>query len=356
MNYKNTSEVVSFLNENAIVYSGNVLNEDVQMSVTSMALEKMLDLTLSKYSKVDFSDIERSRGDLTQCKFYKNLRDSIDILCDIEASTHKIPGAVICSTALNNLALLKNDFMYAFRVKNALAIMLYNTIYYSIMEATSYLIATSVNYAKNGDKFEAKAYEVNGRDVLLINQLEKFNSEVANGNVSKFILKAKEAEDEYKKAGEPVNEAAGVFGTALDVTKKIFSFFWKSGTKDAAGNVIEKGSFTAAGKGALWVAGAVAFIYVATHIIPIIKTCIYCVYTIRHKISESARLQAELLELNLEIAKENGADEETIAKQEKAIARFRAIADKFALDGDKANRDAKKDIQQDQINVDAVVI
>lgn len=363
LTYTEGCEVVSFLNENAMLPT-IPLNEDAQLSAGSAVVDKMLDLTLSRYSKIDFGEIEKSRGDVTNCRMYKNLREAIDILCDIDMTTHKIPGAVVVSTALNNLLTLKNNFMYGFRTKNSLAIILYNTMYYSVVEATSYLIATSVDFAKNGNKMEYTAHEINNRDVVLINNLNKFNQKVADGVVIKFINTAHDTEVEYKANTETLTEAS-FFTDGIKTLKDILGKFghieekldeFKKPILDKNGNPKKHLKLTRAGTIAISVASAAALIYLMVNIIPIIKSCIYVIYRLRHKISESAKIQAELIEMNVEILKEQGADEDVIAKQEKAAERFRKIADKFALDCDKSERDAKKDTNEDKIDATEVII
>ena len=355
LTYNEGCEVVSFLNENAMLPT-IPLNEDAQLSAGSAVVDKMLDLTISRYNKIDFGDIEKSRGDVTNCRMYKNLREAIDILCDIDMTTHKIPGAVVVSTALNNLLTLKNNFMYGFRTKNSLAIILYNTMYYSIVEATSYLIATSVDFVKNGNKVEYTAHEINNRDVVLINNLNKFNQKVADGVVIKFINTAHDTEVEYKANGETLTEAS-FFSDSLDVIKKILGKFGTIEEKlDQNGKLNKHIKLSTPGKIAIGFASAAALIYLMVNIIPIIKSCIYVIYRLRHKISESAKIQAELIEMNVEILKEQGADEDVITKQEKAAERFRKIADKFALDCDKSERDAKKDTNEDKIDATEVII
>ena len=355
LTYSEGCEVVSFLNENAMLPT-IPLNEDAQLSAGSAVVDKMLDLTLSRYSKIDFGEIEKSRGDVTNCRMYKNLREAIDILCDIDMTTHKIPGAVVVSTALNNLLTLKNNFMYGFRTKNSLAIILYNTMYYSVVEATSYLIATSVDFAKNGNKMEYTAHEINNRDVVLINNLNKFNQKVADGVVIKFINTAHDTEVEYKANTETLTEAS-FFTDGINTIKDILGKFGKIEEKlDQNGKAKKHLKLSRAGTIAVGVASAAALIYLMVNIIPIIKSCIYVIYRLRHKISESAKIQAELIEMNVEILKEQGADEDVIAKQEKAAERFRKIADKFALDCDKSERDAKKDTNEDKIDATEVII
>ena len=115
-------------------------------------------------------------------------------------------------------------------------------------------------------------------------------------------------------------------------------------------------SLTPFGKGAIAVASATALIVLASNIVPFVREIIYWIFRTKAKISNAADLQAEFLQLNIEILKENDGNEKIIAKQEKWLKRFQNIAKAFALESDKAQKDAKKDMDSDKVDVSAIVI
>ena len=334
-------DIIRFLNENALNINRNVLNESVQDSLSDAVLGKMFELTVGKYSKIDFSDIERSRGDITKIKYYANLRECIDILLDIHSISDKIPGVLAVSVALSNMLNLKKAFEHAFRTKNNVAIIVYNTVMYSIMEATSYLIATSVDFVKNDSdtEFTVNLY-TDSKQHMLIDQLVKFNKTVDDGSLIKFI---KETEN---VTSDSLHEAT-VVNTLIDkgLGKAI----------STASNVLNKKGVKTGIKVAI---GTGALIWVACNIVPFIREMIYWIYKTRQKISDAAEIQAEFLETNIEILKSRDAEknQKIISKQEKHIKRFRAIAKAFSIESDKAQRDAKKEISDDKVDVSNIVI
>lgn len=340
-NLQQELDIIRFLNENAMNINRNVLNESVQSNLSDAVLGKMFELTVGKYSKIDFSDIERSRGDITKIKYYPNLRECIDILLDIHATTDKIPGILAVSTALSNMLNLKKPFEHAFRTKNNVAVIVYNTVMYSIMEATSYLIATSVDFVKSDSdtEFTVNIY-TDSKQHMLIEQLVKFNKTVDDGSLIKFIRETENIES------DSLNEAS-IVNTIIDkgISKGI-----DLATKAWNNKGLRTGVKVAVGAGAI--------IWVACNIVPFIREMIYWIYKTRQKISEAAELQAEFLEANIEILKSQDAEknEKIISKQEKHIKRFRVIAKAFAIDSDKAERDAKKEIADDKVDVSNIVI
>lgn len=334
-------DIIKFLNENAMNINHNVLNESVQGNLSDAVLGKMFELTVGKYSKIDFSDIERSRGDITKIKYYTNLRECIDILLDIHSVSNKIPGILAVSMALSNMLNLKKPFEHAFRTKNNVAVIVYNTVMYSIMEATSYLIATSVDFAKNDSdtEFTVNIY-TDSKQHMLIEQLVKFNKTIDDGSLLKFI---KETEN---ITPDSLHEST-VANTLIDkgITKAI-----ELGTKAWSNKGVRTGIKVAAASGAI--------IWVACNIVPFIREMIYWIYKTRQKIADAAEIQAEFLETNIEILKSQDSEnnQKIISKQEKHIKRFKTIAKTFSLESDKAQRDAKKEISDDKVDVSNIVI
>ena len=341
-------EIAKFLSDNAYNIPGNTLMENVQANVTDAVLAKMFELTIGKYNKLDFSDIERSRGDVTKTKFYMNLNECISTLVDIHTVTDKIPSVLIVSDALNNLRSLKNTFEYNFRIKNNCAIMIYNTIYYAIMEATSYIIAASIDISKeeSGNVIGINIHQLDSKAFTLINSLVSFNKCVADNTLLKFM---KQSADEVQVQNESI---------VTDVTMKVVTDFIRNNKKTI-------------GKVALIGSAIFGTLYLGAHIIPMIREIIYWIYKARNKISEAAAMQAEFLELNIEslqhmdpnatigrskILRKKITTEKLISRQTKHANRFRSIADKFALESDKATRDAKLEIKGDKVDASAIVI
>lgn len=310
-------DLLNVINEN-VTTSFYTTNESVQIEVAEKVLDKIFSISIGKYNKVNFSEIERSRGDITKIKFYKNLTECISTLKEIDAVTHKLNDIYIVEKSLNNLISLKPDFEKSFRIKNNCGIMIFNLIAYSIMEATSYIIASSINFVKDQEIIISNV----DSNKILIDSLIRFNELAENGTIYKFISESEK---------EILNES---------IASTITSFM---------GNGLVR---KAVGVGVL----SVAFILILKSIVPLVRNTIYYIYKIRHTISETAEIQANMLELNICILKNNNADPVIIAKQEKWVERFKKYADKFALDSEKSKRDSDIDIKSDKIDIDSLVI
>lgn len=351
-------ELSRFISENSYGYTSNLMNESAQSNLSDAVLGKMFELTVGKYNKIDFSEIERSRGDVTKIRYYKNLNECINTLIDIHAVTNKIPSILIVSDALNNLVTLKNTFEYNFRIKNNAAIMIYNSIMYAIMMATSYIIAVSIDISKEETAHGAnsvKVYQMDDKSLCLIHSLAAFNASVADNTLNKFLKESANKNQEV--------QTESVVDAGLKIAKVALNNAEKFG--------FDRSKVAKVGKGVA-VAGLTLFaLYLGTRIIPIIREIVYWVFRSRQKISDAAALQAKFLELNIEsleqmdpnaivgrtkIRHKGITSEKLITKQTKWVHMFNSISEKFALDADKSSRDSKIDIKQDKVDVSDVII
>jgi hypothetical protein len=329
MTLQESKQLMSLINEYAGGTTLDIFNESVQASLSDKVLDKMFTLTVGKYNKIDFAEIERSRGDITKVKYYKNLKECLDTLNDLNAVSNKLPEAVTVSNALLNIESLTKTFEFGFKTKNNSAIMVYNIISYAIMEATSYLIAASVNMVKSGEDMEVTVCSI-GKDAALISALDKFNLSVADGSIVKFITKSQEV--------LALDESAAVD----DAIRGLLSFLGnhKEGVKTTA---------TVAGI-------VIAALCIGSKIIPFIREIVYLIYKLRYKISEAAKLQAEFLEMNIEILRSRDGNEKVIAKQKSAANKFLSLSRAFSLDIDKSKRDTDMEISREKIDVSDVII
>ena len=311
------NDLLEVINENATT-SFYTTNEAVQVEVAEKVLDKIFSISIGKYNKINFSDIEKCRGDIKKVKFYKNLVECINTLKEINDVTHNIPDIIVIERALNNMIKLTPEFEKSFRIQNNCGVLIFNLIAYSIMESVSYLIATSINFVTGNEIVISNV----GGDKILISSLNKFNELAENGSIYKFISEAEK---------EILNES--IAGTLTSFMKKI-----------PVGKIVGVSAIS------------LALLLSIRAVIPLIRNTVYFIYKTKHDLSETAEVQANMLELNIKILKDKNEDPKIIAKQEKWVERFRKYADKFALDSDKAKRDSDIDIKRDKVDINALVI
>lgn len=309
------------------------MNESVQSEVAEKVLDKVFSMTIGKYNKINFADIEKTRGDITKLKFYKNLEECINTLKEIHKVTNKLEILPTIELAIQNIIKLKPNFEKSFRVQNNCGIMIYNLITYAIMETTSYVIATSINFLSED---EIIISDVNANDVL-VDSLNRFNKLSADGSIYKFISEAEK---------EVLTEGIG-FNVARFIKNYKGSVLNKMTEESVAGKPITKGK--------LAIGIGVGLIVLMAVIVPVVRNIAYFIYNTKHKISETAEVQANMLELNIKILVDKGVEPKIIARQQKWVDRFKKIAEKFALDTEKAEHNTKNEIREDKVDINSIV-
>lgn len=344
-----TYTLIRFINENTVNAKYDILDEAAQANLSNAVLDNMLKLTIGKYSKIDFSEISRSKGNFKQCSFYKNLTECIATLDKINKVTGKLELIDTVKTTLTNIETFRPQFENGFKHNDALTVMMYNSICYAIMEITTYLLATSLSFTKklDGQEYSVNIKELDKKTVPLISAVQSFNNACSNGNILKFFNLSKEELNESVSMLNESNVLEWILGTGSNMLKKskvhekILDFI-----SDHDRGIKKTATIGFVG---------ILVIVLLSLFIPTIREIIYWIYRCRHTISESARVQAEFLKCNIAVLESSGADEKIIAKQKAAVERFEYLANKIGIDSDKANRDTKIDIDADKIDASAIV-
>jgi hypothetical protein len=154
---------------------------------------KLYDKIQEKVDRVDFSYVEASRGDITKIPHYTELCDCLDIIHRIVVEYKQDTAPVdTVLTAIQNLKVRTAMFKKAFMINAPLPKLTYNSIALGIVQSTSLLIATSIEYIKdpNADSFKMALDTVGynkTRDNLLFNNLKTFNQSCANREFDKAM-------------------------------------------------------------------------------------------------------------------------------------------------------------------------
>ena len=163
-------------------------------SQTIIALtSRLYDKIQEKVDRVDFSYVESSRGDITKIPHYAELCDCLDIIHRIVVEYKQDTAPVdTVLTAIQNLKVRTAMFKKAFMINAPLPKLTYNSIALAIVQSTSLLIATSIEYIKdpNADSFsmalDTVGYNKN-RDNMLFHNLKSFNQSCANREFDKAM-------------------------------------------------------------------------------------------------------------------------------------------------------------------------
>ena len=248
---------------------------------------------------IDFGDIPDSAGDIEKMKYYANTVECLDTLEKLYRQ-HNIeePTLVTIRTAISNMKKYRPQFQDGFRRKHDFIMLTYNSLAMSIIDATSFLIASFMDYVVSPNNAYAVGKNANNsRGRVVTNSLEKFNS-MSNNNQ---------------------------FGDALE-------YMLMEQRKNFAGETVV-------------VTGAIIMILLS--IVPIIRELIFFYYHSRVRLSDYLNMQADFLEMNklaVQASEKSPTERKAIIKkQDDVIKKLRRKADKLQINDVDTNDVVKKE-------------
>lgn len=297
------------------------VDESDQNSILLSLTGKLYQMIIDKIDEIDFGDIPESAGDVTMLNSYDKIVDSIDTLTKI-LQQYKQPLDTIdqIRAALDNLENDRDLYKRGFQFKVDIIITTYNTIVLGIISSISYMIAVTVDFIKNPNSQEfklvfMKAGVARTKDSLVYSNLVSFNQSCRKGQI-----------------------------------RNAFTPLLKAKVKNFAASTLAT------------IAAGMAIASIIINILPILREMTYYFFVGRVRISQYFDLQADLLEMNassvLNGDEASVSDAKRVANKQISIAsRFRKLANFFAINDNKADKDASKMIKDDSkaMNIDDVV-
>lgn len=141
----------------------------------------------------DFGEIPSSKGNITKLKIYKPTKECLTVLETLftENGIHE-PKLEVIKTAMRTVENYAAQFELGFRMNQEFVILLYNTTVMAIIDATSMLIATYMDFIIGPDqeKYAPTGRFDKGRGEVSIENLVKFNSLETNGKLRDTLTKS----------------------------------------------------------------------------------------------------------------------------------------------------------------------
>jgi len=288
------------------------LNESEQNSLLVNLTNKLYQMVVGKIDHIDFGEIPATKGDITKLSKYKELRECFNVLRGIFKQYREDDEPIdVIENACDNILNMKSLFMAAFISRSTFPMSVYKTMTLAVINATSFMIATCIEYIKN-PKSEGLAIVlkktgiVKVKEHLVYETLKDFNESCRKGEVENAL--------------QPF------------VKNRVRNFI---------------GIFAISVKAILVVGG------VLLAILPMIKDLVYFFFSARTRLANYLEIQGKLLEMN---AKElEDGDIETVDDKKAVIARQTTIANTFyklanviAIDNKSAEVKADNDIKKDK--------
>ena len=290
------------------------LSEDAKIKVADATLTEMFKFVTDKYNALDFSEIERSAGDIRKFKYRELIMSNAVILDDIYKESSD-PGAekyreVIRSVSKVNGWLGGNAGVISelYRGGNGVVQMIYTSTVAAMIYGVSALITNTIRFVttETDSDMEVVFEEIPGsirqvhiRNLLnLSNDIESFNK----------VIQAFSKNDKTIK----MNEAVTTSSVAIAIM--------------AIGGVI----------------------YLIPKIITLIREIIYSVYYSRVKMQNMLELQISLIRTNIESLEAGRGNKKVIVRQKRIADQLEKLKTKLSVKLDTA--DALSKVQQKKEN------
>ena len=318
---------------------------DNQSQILTALTSRLYNLIVDKADKIDYSTIAKSKGDITKVQNYDQLVECIDIIRKIVVE-YKEPTASVDTviTAMENIKKRTAQFKKAFSINAPIPKMMYNNIVLAIVNSVSFMIATCIEYVKSPDAssfdiaLDAVAYRQT-MNHLMFATLADFNKgcmDVDFDTALKLCLDKRVVKEAMLAKMESEDEMDKPFLTPEEI---------ENGKEVIIHDFKEKSINEGFGTGVVNVVRGLTFILKC--FIPIIRTIVYYIYSTKQNIYDYFTVQAQMLEMNAyNLQQSNDIDEErkkkAYDKQMKIAAKFRTIANKFAIEDSVATKKAKE--------------
>lgn len=281
------------------------MNKDDINQINAQSIQNLYELTLKK-SNVDFGDIPASAGDIEKCKYYKNTSECLSIIDEMYKKNNITDETLtVVKTAISNMLKFRPQFMTGFKMKHEYIMLTYNSLVMAIIDASTLLIRSYINYVTSADDTYRLVNNDKKRGVVVIDSLRSFNQASDNGTMAqslKYMLDSRQ--------GAMKNN---FIETNIVITGVI-------------------------------IAGLLS-------IVPIMRELIYFYYHSRVKIADYLKMQSDFLEMNkLAVQASNRPPQERkqiVKKQEKVISDLRRASDKIMIDQVDTDDVVKKQIKDE---------
>lgn len=173
--YSERNEVMGLMEAEA-----EAVNNTMVSNLYKSAIEK---------AYIDFDDIPESKGDITRYSGYSSMVQVLDLIEQLSVKYNtKVPEVQIVRDAISNITAYRDSFEKGFKLEKEFIILLYNSMVYATVEATSIIISSYVDFVKRPDAVEFTIIKDRTRGGhTVIQNLQKFNKSVKNGDLAKVL-------------------------------------------------------------------------------------------------------------------------------------------------------------------------
>lgn len=306
------NEAVSAINRNAplgrildecsVPYQSSAitfLSEEAKLQISDDVLTGMLRFITDKYNAIDFSEIEKSAGDIVKFKYTDMLLENCATLIDIyDASTD--PGAAkyvevaqAVDRVLRHLREHRTKYSDLYKSGNGVIQLLYTSLVAACIYSLGILVSNTIRFVTTEQSTECQVL------------FDEIPGTIKHVHIKNVVAAAHD----------------------LDTYEKLLQSY------DSPKGKVMQESVTLASL-AVGAAGVGIIVMMIPKIIVLIREIIYSVYFNRVKMSEMIGVQIDLINTNIESLERGRGNKKVIARQKKIVDKLTKWKNRFAVKAD----------------------
>lgn len=298
----------------------NLLDEASQLQVTDDVLSEMMKFITDKYNALDFSEIEKSAGDINHFKYQRMIQENVNTLNSIynnspDSGAKKYLEVVqAIDNVMRHLQEYRNQYSVLYKAGNGVVQLMYTSLVASCLFATGVLVSNTIRFVTTERDTECEVLfdEIPGtiKHVHIKNVLAASND---LGSFAKVVTQLTER--------SAISESITATGIAV---------------------------------GVMITAGVIMLI---PKILMLIREIIYSIYYNRVRLADMLELQTNLIRTNIESLEQGRGNRKVIARQRKIADKLEKWKNKVAVKMDTVsqlkNTAMKKENQSLRIDRDS---
>lgn len=290
------------LDECSVPYQSSAivfLSEDAKLQVSDDVLTGMLRFITDKYNAIDFSEIEKSAGDITKFKYTDMLMENCETLLNIyEASDD--PGAAkyaevaaSVSKVIRHLREQRSRYSDLYKSGNGVVQLLYTSLVSACIYSLGILVSNTIRFVTTEQDTECQVL------------FDEIPGTIKHVHIKNILAAARDI-DTFEKLLVAYDSPKG---KAMQESVSLASM-------------------------AVGAAGVGIILMMIPRIIVLIREIIYSVYFNRVKVTEMLGVQIDLINTNIESLERGRGNKKVIARQKKIVEKLTKWKNRFAVKAD----------------------
>lgn len=308
-----------------------ILSEAQFHGMNENLLAKMFESVGQKYNEIDFSEIEKSKGDFRKFKYRNLIMQNQAMLEDLYSSNEdpQVQSMVKYTQGVAKIikGMEENAVAFTDLYDNSIISVLYNTSVATVIYATTLLLSTTVRFVtidKDTDIEVIIDSLPNAEKNIFLSNVPKL-AEAYQSDIPKMLVEV------GKQKHKAISETAVIDQDPFAINEAVFTV-------------------------PLFLIVVPVVAIALTKVIPIIREIIYGIYHIRVSMEQAIDYQVDLISANIEMLEDKSLSDNSKGKKKykKIIANQRRIVNKLdkikkavSIKFDVAENQAKKDIVRD---------